>query len=77
MPRRTGKKKEGVNWLNWFIGTALFVLVAVVVAGFGFREWVKSYLHGEDFRELVSQKFSGVVKADGSFEEIHWTGSSA
>ncbi len=65
-----------MSWLNVLIGGALVVLVLAVAAIFGFLGWVESYLNGEEFRELVSRKTSEAFKAEGAFEEIHWTDSS-
>ena len=77
MPRKKKKTGGGVSWLSVFIVGAFVLLFCMVVSIFGFLGWVKSYLNGEEFREIVSAKTSEALKGKGSFEEIHWTDSSA
>ncbi len=79
MARATRRRaqKGGVRWINVILGSLLTVLMLVVVLGFSLWLWLKSYLRGEEFRDLVSVKTSALFSAEGGFEEIEWTGSSA
>ena len=56
---------------------ALTLFVIVVVGGFLVLLALRTYLHSDKFRVLVSDEVSEVFQADGDFAGFQWTGMAA
>lgn len=68
-----GNKRLGRRLLA--VATVVFVLI--VVGGFIVLLSLRSYLHSDKFRGLVSEEVSEVFNADGEFSDFQWTGMTA
>ncbi len=71
MPTRSKKTRIGL-W--WKILVVLFI-VLVTASIIGYYK-AKSYLHSEEFRDLVSLQVSSGLGSEGSFGEFTWDGLS-
>ena len=59
------------------LAVALTLFVLVVVGGFLVLLALRTYLHSDKFRVLVSDEVSEVFQADGEFAGFQWTGMAA
>ena len=64
------------RWGRWVLFGAVGVVLLVVLAALGFSLWLSSFLHGEKFRVLASEKTSEVLRGDGQYMPFHWNGTS-
>lgn len=61
-----------VLWI--FVGLLVLVGIGGVI---GFNVWLGGFLRSEAFRKIVSTKTSNVLRVDGAYDPIRWTGASA
>ena len=76
--RRKRKAKTSSKRLTRrLLAVALTLFVLVVIGGFLVLLALRTYLHSDKFRVLVSDEVSEVFKADGEFAGFQWTGMAA
>ncbi len=64
------------RWLR-LCAILLFLLVVFATGAFlATRWWLNRYLHGDAFRQTISQKTSHALRAQGEFLPLHWAGQS-
>ncbi|MBT8045354.1 MAG: hypothetical protein KJO79_10425 [Verrucomicrobiae bacterium] len=76
---RAGKARgRGAGGMGkWLIRAAVILAFGVIVAGFVFYSWLKSYLHSDDFRIFMGETVGYVMDADAEFELFEWQGMHA
>lgn len=72
-PALNPNRRRWPRVLAW-CGAAVFV--SAVAGLIGARWWLGRYLHGEPFRQLISQQTAAALHATGEYLPLHWTGNS-
>ncbi len=70
--RRRGKTVRKGSW--WVRGLLAVLVLAAVAMGGGYL-WLKSWLHSEDFRAMLSAKVGEALGADAAFGPFQWDGT--
>lgn len=78
MSRRSrGKKSSAGGGAGWLVKLAVFLLVlAIGVAAVGYG-LIRSYLHSDAFRVLLSNEVSEALEVEGAFGPLRWDGLAA
>ncbi|MEM9479565.1 MAG: hypothetical protein AAGA58_07935 [Verrucomicrobiota bacterium] len=74
--KKAAKAKKKSRWLSILSWSALGLLVLVAVIGFGAVIAIRGYLKSEKFRDMLSAKASGLLKAETEFSDFSWNGTS-
>lgn len=76
MSRRARRRRgKAVRKGSWWVRGLLAVLVLAAVAMGGGYLWLKSWLHSEDFRAMLSAKVGEALGADAAFGPFQWDGT--
>ena len=70
--RRRGKPASRGSW--WIRGLVGLMVLGAIVMGGGYL-WLKSWIHSDDFRELLSVKVGDALGAKAEFGEFRWDGT--
>ena len=72
--RRRGAPKSGGKswWIRGLVGLGLLLVVSVA----GAYLWLRSWLHSEDFRQMLSNATGEGLGARSEFGKFHWDGAS-
>src|SRR5512141_2156774 len=71
---RTASGRTRLRRVLLFAFLAIILLIVATLAVSSF--WLRSYVHGEAFRKLLSQKTSAFLQAEGEYMAFHWSGFS-
>jgi hypothetical protein len=78
MSRRSRRKNgTGKSGAGWVVKLAVFMLVLAIgggVVGYGL---IRSYLHSDSFRVLLSKQVSDTLEVEGAFGPLRWDGLAA
>ncbi|MFU8892218.1 MAG: hypothetical protein ACNA8L_01190 [Luteolibacter sp.] len=78
MSRRARRKNGGAkSGAGWVVKLAVFLLVVSIGAGAVGYGLIRSYLHSDAFRLLLSNQVSKALDVDGAFAPLRWDGLSA
>lgn len=71
---RRSRKRDNSGGAGWFGKAALALVVMGVIGAAVLYGVVRSYLHSDGFRSLLSAKVSEVARVDGQFTPFRWDG---
>lgn len=75
MSRRTRRRKRSTG--GWLVrGIVLLLVLAIGGAAVGYG-LIRSYLHSDAFRVLLSNQVSESIEAEGAFSPLRWDGLAA
>ena len=77
MSRKSRKPKSRVSKSGWAIRlliAAIVLLLGGAVVGYGL---IRSYLHSDGFRAMLSTQVSGALDVEGAFGPLRWDGLAA
>lgn len=66
-----GKRGSGSLWFRLIVGAMVVALVGML----GGYLWLKSWLHGEDFRAMLSTQAGEAMNAQAEFGAFRWDGT--
>jgi len=72
--RRNGGGKSGGGWA---VKLLIFLLVVAIGGSAVTYGLIRSYLHSDSFRVLMSQQVSNALDVDGAFAPLRWDGMAA
>ena len=74
--RRRPRQARRGSVVKWVVITCGVLLVLLMVALFAGRAMIKSWLHGDGFRDRLVAKLETVLQAEVEVEDLHWQDSS-
>jgi len=78
MSRRSRRKAgSGGSGAGWVVKLAVFFLVMAILGGAVGYGLIRSYLHSDAFRVLLSNQVSDALEVDGAFAPLRWDGLAA
>lgn len=70
----TRSKRRRISAIPWQAKLIVTIICIILLAGVTFYGLVRSYLHGDAFRRLLSEKASKAIGTKGEFGTFHWDG---
>lgn len=70
-PARQARRRRG-RVLRWLGLTALVLFVVAIVGIFAAYQWVKAFVRGEEFRQLVESNAAGFLHAEVELHPLEW-----
>jgi hypothetical protein len=74
--RRRKRQARSGSLLKWVIATCGVLLALLLIALFAGRAMIKSWLHGDGFRDRLVAKLESTLQAEVNVEDLHWQDSS-
>lgn len=75
MSRRQRRKAEAKTKGRWLPRLVVGGLIGAVVVAGGSYLWLRSWLHGDEFRQLLSEKAGDALDVNGEFGSFRWSGT--